>query len=478
MTSVLLVYPFFRGSRDRSRFRFPPLGPAYVAAALREAGHDVELLDCTFLRRDEALATALAAKAEVVGVYGMATLTHDCLWFATHLRGRCDLLVAGGPLPTCDPAAFLDHFDVVVRGEGEQTMCEIVAAYEAGSDLGSVAGAVRRGGAGAPTSGEGAPADGEGVPADGAGVPADGGTAAAAPAQRPLSTDLDGIAFPARELLPNDRYIEYGKKTYGYAMTTVMSTRGCPFDCEFCSNVVFGRSYRERSPANVVDEIEEALALGYDRISFADDVFTLNRGRVSAICEEIARRGLRFSWECLGRVDALDFDTARQMKDAGCFRVFFGIESGSDEILRLMNKQITTRQARDAVWAAHRAGLEVGAFFIVYYPGETDDTVLATLRFAGSLPLDYLGLTMPYPLPATALAERVGVVRTREWRQDGGLLLNQTLTFDAGVSATKMRFAIVKGHAQFEMKRRLGRVAPPALRLFEKSTDGVLRLLR
>ena len=91
-----------------------------------------------------------------------------------------------------------------------------------------------------------------------------------------MATDLDAIAFPARELLPNERYIAYGRKKYGYAITPVMSTRGCPFDCEFCSNVLFGGSYRERSPGNVVDEIEEALALGYDRISFADDVFTLN----------------------------------------------------------------------------------------------------------------------------------------------------------------------------------------------------------
>ena len=103
MTSVLLIYPFIRRSIDRSRFRFPPLGPAYVAAAVREAGHDVRLLDCTFLSRDEALRMALAANAEVVGISCMATMLDDCLWFAERLRGRCRLLVAGGPLPTCEP---------------------------------------------------------------------------------------------------------------------------------------------------------------------------------------------------------------------------------------------------------------------------------------------------------------------------------------------------------------------------------------
>jgi len=441
VTSVLLIYPFFRRSLDRSRFRFPPLGPAYIAAELQEAGHEVRLLDCTFLTRGDALRLALAADAEIVGIYCMATMRDDCLWFARRLRGRCRLLVAGGPLPTCDPGAFDGHFDAVVRGEGEQTMREVVAAYEAGAGVGTVPGA-----AGAPP--------------------------------RPFAADLDAIPFPARDLLPNASYIRHGRRRYGHAVTTVMSTRGCPFACDFCSNVVFGSTYRERSPGNVVDEIEQALALGYDRVSFADDVFTLKRERVLAICAEIERRGLRFTWECLGRVDALDKPTALAMKRAGCTTVFFGIESGNDRILQLMNKKITTAQAASAVAAAHEAGLEVGAFFILCYPGETDDTVLETLRFAGSLPLDYLGLTMPYPLPGTALYERLKGRIRRDSRPDGSLVLNQELTYDAEFSALKMRFAILKGRAEFEMRRRLGRFAPAALRLTERPTDAVFRRLR
>jgi anaerobic magnesium-protoporphyrin IX monomethyl ester cyclase len=279
-------------------------------------------------------------------------------------------------------------------------------------------------------------------------------------------------------MLPNESYIQYGKKKYGYSITTVMSTRGCPFHCEFCSNVIYGGTYRERSPSNVVDEIEKALALGYDRISFADDVFTLNGRRVVEICHEIRRRGLRCWWECLGRVDALDYPIALEMKQAGCARVFFGIESGNDQILKLMNKKITTKQVRNAVEAAHRAGLQVGGFFILFYPGDTDDTVIDTLRFATSLPLDYLGLTMPYPLPGTALHERVKGQIIRKWRPHEGLLTSHVLTYDAGFSEAKMRFGILKGHAQFHLKRRLGKLSPRFLALFEKSTDALLRLLR
>jgi anaerobic magnesium-protoporphyrin IX monomethyl ester cyclase len=473
MTSVLLIYPFFRRSLDRSRFRFPPLGIAYVAASLREAGHEVRLLDCTFLRRDEAFRRAVAANEDVVGIYCMATMQEDCLAFAKALRGHGRLLVAGGPLPTCDPDAFLTDFDVVVRGEGEQTMRELLAAREARADLGLVPGVVCGRGAGAQASGD-APASSE----QGAGAPASSTRAPACAPPRAFESELDHIPFPARDLLPNEQYIRFGKRAYGHSITTVMSTRGCPFQCEFCSNVVFGSSYRERSAGNVVDEIEEALRLGYDRISFADDVFTLNAGRVTEICEEIARRRLHFAWECLGRVDTFDHATALVMKRAGCFRVFFGIESGNDQILKLMNKRITTVQARDAVEAAHAAGLDVGAFFILCYPGETDDTVLDTLRFAASLPLDYVGLTMPYPLPGTALYDRVGDRISRAWRPQESPLMNHVLTFEADFSATKMRFAIVKGRTQFAIRRRAGRLAPVALRLFERPTDRMFRLLR
>ena len=454
MTSVLLVYPFFKFKRDRSVFRFPPLGIAYIAAALRQAGHSVTLLDCTFLQREEALNRAEAAHADVVGLYCMVTMLDDCLLFARRLRSQASLLIAGGPLPTCNPELFLEDFDVVVRGEAEATMVELLEAIRDGDDLSNVAGIIykeRR------TEG---------------------------PSWRPIQTgerpfikELDRLPFPARELLPNDQYIRYGRKKYGYSITTVMSTRGCPYRCEFCSNVVFGGSYRERSPSGVVDEIEAALALGYERISFADDVFTMKKARVIAICDEILARGLHFHWECLGRVDSIDLATALKMKQAGCTRIYFGIESADEDILRLMDKKITPAQARQAVDASHKAGLEVGAFFIVFYPGESKATVLKTLRFASALPLDYLGLSLPYPLPGTRLHERVKDRIFRSWRQDESPFGGHLLIYKAEFSAGLMWFALFKGQAQFRLKKILGRFAPLLLFPFERLTDGLFHII-
>ncbi len=460
MSKVLLIYPYFKPPNDRSVFRFPPLGITFLASSLLTAGHEVQVLDCTFMAKPDALAKALEAKADVVGIYCMVTMLEDCLWLARQLRPGTGLLMVGGPLPTCDPFAFVRDFDVVVRGEGEVTVLELLQAYSTGADFSAIPGI---------TMLRKTNLDGK-VAEESISTP-----------DRPFIKDLDSLPFPARQLLPNQSYIQFGKKKYGYSITTVMSTRGCPYECEFCSNVIFGGSYRERSAVNIVNEVEQALAFGYDRISFADDVFTLRKKRVLEVCAEIKKRDLHFYWECLARVDSLDDATYVEMYRAGCRRVYFGIESGDDTVLKLMNKKITAQEAYHAAVAAHQAGLEVGAFFILFYPGETNQTVLNTLHFTTTLPLDYLGLTMPYPLPGTKLYERVRGQIKREWNPGESVFGSHVLIYNADFSETKMWFGIIKGRAQFEINhrlRKLGKLAPLILRLFEITTDWLLTKLR
>jgi anaerobic magnesium-protoporphyrin IX monomethyl ester cyclase len=172
------------------------------------------------------------------------------------------------------------------------------------------------------------------------------------------------------------------------------------------------------------------------------------------------------------------------MYKTGCRRVYFGIESGDDSILQLMKKKITVAQARQAVLAAHQAGLQVGAFFILFYPGDTNQTVLNTLRFATSLPVDYLGLSMPYPLPGTALYQRVQHLIKREWHPGESVFGSHVLIYKGDFSETKMWFGIFKGKAQFEFNRRLRKSAwmnifVPSFRyLFEQPTDWLLCHMR
>jgi len=425
------------------------LGLGYLASILRCCGYQPQLLDCTFLSRKEAHQRAREAKADVVGIYSMVSMLQESLNFARIMRDHCDLLVAGGPLPSCAPDTFLDDFDLVVMGEGEKTVLEIVRAYEGGLAFNSIKGLkYRNKGAALQTQ------------------------------RRELQIDLDNIPFPARDLFPNQKYIDHWKKRFGYSTTTVITTRGCPFACEFCSNAVFGITYRERSPNNVLDEVEQALALGYDRIHFADDVFTLNRRRVMEICQEILARGIEFEWECLGRVDSIDKATSEAMKKAGCDRIFFGIESGDESILRLMSKMVSLHQARRAVEAAKAAGLKTGAFFILCYPGETDETVLRTIKFAASLPLDYLSFTIPYPLPGTRLFERIKGQIVGEWNAQSGPLSDHPVIFKSEFSKAKMRFAIFKGEIEFAFQRNSGSPISLAKMPFEKVTDIIFKAIK
>lgn len=142
MTSILLIYPYFDTPHNRSIFRFPPLGVGYMASCLRNAGYDVHVLDCTFMDRHAALNKALHVDADIVGIYSMVSIREDSIMFARSLRNRCNLLIAGGPLPSCDPTSFMKNFDVVVIGEGERTIVEILSAYEGNHDFESIQGIV------------------------------------------------------------------------------------------------------------------------------------------------------------------------------------------------------------------------------------------------------------------------------------------------------------------------------------------------
>jgi anaerobic magnesium-protoporphyrin IX monomethyl ester cyclase len=385
----------------------------------------------------------------------MFSMKHPALRMARRLKGACDLLVAGGPLPTLCPEDFLEDFDVVAIGEGEETMRNLVDTFENGHSLSTVKGiAYKR-------------------------HKSDCKVIYTPP--RELIEDLDILPFPARDDFDNDAYKRHYFKKFGYTITSLITSRGCPFHCDFCSRAVFGNKFRTRSPWNIVNEMEIIKKLGYDRIWFSDDCFTLNRKRLLSICDEIIQRGLGINWECLSRVDAVDEETAVKMKEAGCVRVFFGLESGNDSILALMNKQASVSQGKSAVLTFKKAGIEVGAFFIVGYPGETDKTILDTVRFASSLPLDYLSFTMPYPIPGTPLYERLkDRMKFDDLEQPKHLSLTEhKLIFQSSFSEAKLKFAILKGTAQFKVKKMIGN---EAYRLsgapFEKVTDLAFRFLR
>jgi anaerobic magnesium-protoporphyrin IX monomethyl ester cyclase len=456
LTEIVLIYPYVDPPRNRSIFRFPPLGLGYIAAHLRYAGYSVSIVDATFIGEDSAIQKVRSIHPRIIGIYSMFTMREASLRFARALQDDCEFLIAGGPLPTVEPETYLKDFDVVAVGEGEETMLEIAR----GDDLREIDGLVYRESNGKPL--RSANKNGEIV---------------VTPPRRVLN-DLNAIPLPARDLFDNHNYINYYKKRGDPSTTSAITSRGCPFTCDFCSHPIFGDNFRERSAQNMVDEVEQIISLGYERVFFQDDCFTLTKGRVVEFCDEIKRRELRFGWECLSRVDSMDVDTATRMHTAGCDNVFFGLESGSERMLKIMNKSATPVMGRHAVEAAKAGGLKTGAFFIFGYPGDDTESMLETLHYANSLPLDYLSFTYPYPIPGTSLFERVKdkMLEGKPEPQQRGLIQHQ-LIYYSEIPETKLKFGIIKGLTLHYLKLHLGPVAPLVVKPLEVISDSVFRYL-
>jgi len=454
---VVLIYPYFRPSRDRSPFRFPPLGLGYIASHLRNHGFSVSLVDCTFRSEDDALRRVKELSPSIIGIYSMFSMNEPALRLAGLLKDECDLLVAGGPLPTVFPEDYLKVFDVVCVGEGEETMLELAQTHEKNGEFSNIRGICLRAGRD-PKSTK--------------------GSIVRTPPRPPIR-ELDSIAFPARDLSDNAAYREYYRERFGRRETSIITSRGCPFDCDFCSRPVFSNEFRPRSARNVVEELEEISMLGYDHVWFADDCFTLVPKRVHQICQEIKDRSLDVKWECLSRANPFGVELAKEMKAAGCERVFFGIESGDDRILGKMSKGIDVDHARRAVEAAVQAGIKAGGFFIVGYPGEDDSTILRTIRFATELPLDYVSFSLPYPIPGTGLYEKLkDRLREQDWHYSPWRLIDHSLLYDSEFSEFKLKFAIAKGAIQHRISKYGGRRAYALLgRPFEALTDSIFRSL-
>jgi anaerobic magnesium-protoporphyrin IX monomethyl ester cyclase len=447
---VFLVYPYFNEELDRSIFRYPPLGLGYLASVLRMNGISVRLLDCTFIDPEQALRIVRHAHPRIVGIYSMVTINHHATHLAKMLRADTELLVAGGPLPSIVPEEFLDIFDLVVRNEGEHTFLEIVRRHLNGIPWSDVLGIAYQ----------------------------DGERNCRVNPARPFESNLDSLPFPARDLFPNKSYQHFWKTQHGRTVTSEITTRGCPYMCDFCSNPIFGQSYRERSALNVVKEMREIEQLGYECVFFTDDCFTQNPRRVEQICDVLIHEKLDLEWMCLSRADRLDEETAMKMAKAGCVQVFFGIESGDTRMLKVMNKRIVPHDVERAIKSARSAGIATGGFFILGYPGESNTSLLETLRFSSSLPLDYLSYSFPYPIVGTGLYTKVQQRITRpEWRKQRGQASRHQLLFAGDFSETKLRFAKNKGLTQHLLRKR-GALGAATAHIVEEITDPIIKLLR
>ena len=379
----------------------PPIGLAYIAGYLRARGSWVRILDCTALRWGwERLREAIARlEPDVVGVGGptcYAKRALEVLKIAKEELGPDVLTVAGGPhfTFTAEESLLENPFlDIIVMGEGEITMHELVMALGEGRPLSSVRGVAFK---------------------DSSGQVVKTG-------DRPLIRDLDALPLPAWDLLPMERYrlVAWGRRA-----TMLVSSRGCPFKCSFCSERIFWRNvWRPHGPKRVVDEMElMAERYGKELIWFGDDTFNLDRARNIAICEEIIERGLDVAWGIEARADliARDEDIIGLMKEAGLFWVLVGVEAASDAELRRLGKGTTLSHVKRAFQALREHDIITQAMFIIGERYDTKETILAKEKLAEKLDADFAIFTPLTPFPGTPLyelARREGWIEVHDWEK-------------------------------------------------------------
>jgi radical SAM superfamily enzyme YgiQ (UPF0313 family) len=311
------------------------------------------------------------------------------------------VIVAGGPHVTAIPLETMKlfpAFDIAVVGEGEATIAELLLALQNGPDLTRVSGIIYRSANNLIDTGH-----------------------------RPLINDLDSLPFPAWDLLEGfpDRYLPAPFKVKNLPAATLVTSRGCPNACIFCDRSVFGSSCHAHSADYIVTQMVDLhKRYGIREFSFEDDTFITFKKRLIELCERLISLKLDISWSCLGRVNHVSAENLNLMRRAGCWQISFGIESGSQDVLNLVNKGMTLDQVRHAVRLSQKAGIKVKGFFIIGHPGETAETLRMTRDFALELPLNDISVSLMTPFPGSELHDRAAEFGTFDANWENMNLLN------------------------------------------------------
>jgi len=360
----------------------PPLGLAYLAAVLKSIPYalDVTIIDANAeqLTLEQTVARIIDSSPDLLGMTMTSPLVNASFEIIRKVKSLKDILVVvGGAHPTIMPEEMLGDtaVDIVVRGEGEETVVDLVRYVQKEVSLQEIKGvSFKKNGKVIHTS------------------------------DRPAINDLDLLPFPAWELFPIEKYFSMaGRKKF---CLPVMTSRGCPYDCIFCYKGIFAKGYRVRSPESVIKEIEYlATNFHIEEFVILDDNFTLQEKRALEICQGLRTRTRTIPWRLPNgiAVKATTPQLFSALQEAGCYQIAVGVESGSQDILDSIGKGITIPQIRNAFKLAKQAGLETVAFFMIGNIGENAQTIDKTIDFAIELEPDFAQFTVATPYPGTKM---------------------------------------------------------------------------
>ena len=390
MSRVLLSHGYFLFEDEKEQQimkPYPPLGLLYLSAWLKRDGVSVEVFDTTFATRSELHRKLATEHAGVLGLYTNLTTRTSLLDIVRTAKQYGWTVVLGGPESANYPGEYLARgADVIVIGEGEQTFAELLTALDARGPhaLHGVNGIVFR---------------------------EEDGRRVETPAREQIA-DLDSIPWPDRDSIDLPRYVDTWRTHHGSGSVNLITARGCPYKCKWCSHAVFGFTHRRRSAADCADEVEFIRdRYAPDQVWYADDVFTINHRWLYDYAAELDRRRIRLPFETISRADRMkDERILETLARMGCYRVWIGSESGSQRILDSMERGVTTAQVQWSCGCAKRHGIQVGMFLMWGYDGETIDDMAATVDHVALCDPDVFFTTVAYPIKGTSYFNAVADV--------------------------------------------------------------------
>jgi radical SAM superfamily enzyme YgiQ (UPF0313 family) len=401
--NVLLIYPPTYNMLktnvpeiiDEETGLYPPLGLMYVASYVeKNTDHRIEILDTQVERMtyDEIAQNIKLRGPDIVGIQTTSFTFIDVI-ITARIAKKIDKnikIVLGGPHVNIYPEETIlnPEIDFLVLGEGEYIFTELINAIAQRKDLGKIKGIVYK-------------KNGEIINTGLAG----------------LINDLDSLPFPSRHLVPYRKY--YSVLAKYTPITTMMTSRGCPYRCIFCDRPHLGKVFRFRSAENVVNEMEECVKLGIKEFFLYDDTFTINRKRVIDVCDEILKRNLKIAWDIRARVDTVDKNILRKLRLAGCERIHYGVEAGTQSILDVLKKGITIEQVENAFKWTRKEGITTLAYFMIGNPTENKEQILTTINLAKKIKPDFVHISITTPFPATELYReglKRGILKYDYWK--------------------------------------------------------------
>jgi anaerobic magnesium-protoporphyrin IX monomethyl ester cyclase len=387
MVDVLLTHGYFLSEDEKEREimkPYAPLGILYLSAYLKRDGFEVEVFDSTFSTKD-ALEVRLAdSGGGVVGIYTNLMTRANALWIVDAAKRHGWTVVLGGPESANYPDDYIERgADIVVIGEGEATMAELLPALRdrGAHRLHTVAGVAFR------------DEDGRIV----------------RNAERDKIADLDSLPWPDRAAIDTAAYVDVWRTHHGMGSVNLITARGCPYKCNWCSHAVFGYSHRRRSPIDCVDEVQHIVdTYQPEQVWYADDVFTISHKWLHEYNSEMKRRGVRVPFETISRADRMKSEEAvAALAELGCYRIWIGSESGSQRILDAMQRGVKVEEVQLATKLAQQYGMQVGMFLMWGYDGEEFSDIEATVEHVKQANPDIFFTTVAYPIKNTGFYEKV-----------------------------------------------------------------------